>query len=145
MLKDYKGLRHLKSMNIEELKVLCEDIRSEILDAVSKNGGHLASSLGVVDLTVALHYVFDSPRDSIIWDVGHQTYAHKILTGRDISNIRTIDGLSGFPKPAESEHDPLIAGHAGVSISEAAGIARMKPDNYSIAVIGDGSMTSGVA
>jgi len=145
MLKDYKGLQHLKSMNIEELKVLCEDIRSEILDAVSKNGGHLASSLGVVELTVALHYVFDSPRDSLIWDVGHQAYAHKILTGRDISSIRTREGLSGFPKPSESEHDPFIAGHAGVSISEAAGLAKMRPDNYSIAVIGDGSMTSGVA
>ncbi|MEI6093402.1 MAG: 1-deoxy-D-xylulose-5-phosphate synthase [bacterium] len=145
MLKDYKGLQHLKTMNIEELKTLCEQIRSEILDAVSKNGGHLASSLGVVELTVAIHYVFDSPNDTLIWDVGHQAYAHKILTGRDISNIRTKDGLSGFPKPNESEHDPLIAGHAGVSISQAAGIAAMRPNNYSIAIIGDGSMTSGVA
>ncbi|MEI6079353.1 MAG: 1-deoxy-D-xylulose-5-phosphate synthase [bacterium] len=145
MLKDYKGLQHLKSMNIEELKVLCDDIRAEILEAVSKNGGHLASSLGVVELTVALHHVFDSPRDTIIWDVGHQAYAHKILTGRDISNIRTKEGMSGFPKPSESVHDPLVAGHAGISISEAAGIARMKPDNFSIAVIGDGSMTSGIA
>mgnify|MGYP001810068275 CR=1 FL=1 len=145
MLKNYKGLQDLKSKNIEELKILCDELRAEILDAVSKNGGHLASSLGVVELTVAIHYVFDSPKDTLIWDVGHQAYAHKILTGRDISKIRSKNGLSGFPKPNESEHDPFIAGHAGVSISEAAGIARMRPDNYSIAVIGDGSMTSGVA
>jgi 1-deoxy-D-xylulose-5-phosphate synthase len=132
-------------MGLEELKVLVEQIRSQILDSVSKNGGHLASSLGAVELCVALHHVFDSPNDSIVWDVGHQAYAHKIITGRDISKIRTKGGVSGFPKPTESEHDPFVAGHAGVSVSEASGMARLRPDNYSIAVIGDGCMTSGVA
>jgi 1-deoxy-D-xylulose-5-phosphate synthase len=138
-------IRSIKSMGLEELKVLVEQIRSQILDSVSKNGGHLASSLGAVELCVALHHVFDSPNDSIVWDVGHQAYAHKIITGRDISKIRTKGGVSGFPKPTESEHDPFVAGHAGVSVSEASGMARLRPDNYSIAVIGDGCMTSGVA
>ena len=145
MVKNYKGLKHLRSMNIEELKVLCDDIRQEIITSVAKNGGHLASSLGAVELAVALHYVFDSPNDSLIWDVGHQAYPHKLLTGRSLSNLRKSDGVSGFPKPSESEHDPFIAGHSGVSISEAAGLARLRPNNFSVAVIGDGSMTSGIA
>ncbi len=144
MLKDYKGLTHLKSMDIEQLKKLSDEIRQEIIDCVSKNGGHLASSLGAVELAVALHYVFNSPYDSIIWDVGHQAYPHKILTGRDLSSLRTKGGVAGFPKPEESIHDPFVAGHAGISISEAAGLAKLRPDNFVIAVIGDGSMTSGV-
>jgi 1-deoxy-D-xylulose-5-phosphate synthase len=144
-MKNYKDLKQLKSMNIEELKALCEDIREEIINSVSKNGGHLASSLGSVELAVALHYVFDSPNDSFIWDVGHQAYPHKLLTGRSLTDLRKMNGVSGFPKPSESEHDPFIAGHAGISISEAAGMARLMPHNFSIAVIGDGSMTSGIA
>jgi len=132
-------------MNIEELKLLCEEIRQEIISSVSKNGGHLASSLGSVELSVALHYVFDSPIDSFIWDVGHQAYPHKLLTGRSLEKLRKIDGVSGFPKPSESDHDPFVAGHAGVSISEAAGLAVARPHNFCIAIIGDGSMTSGVA
>jgi 1-deoxy-D-xylulose-5-phosphate synthase len=145
MSNNLELIKTIKTMELEELKVLVEQIRSQILDSVSKNGGHLASSLGAVELGVALHHVFDSPKDSIIWDVGHQAYAHKIITGRDISKIRTKDGVSGFPKPSESEHDLFVAGHAGVSVSEASGIASIKRDNYSIAVIGDGCMTSGVA
>ncbi|MFH1224069.1 MAG: 1-deoxy-D-xylulose-5-phosphate synthase [Pseudomonadota bacterium] len=145
MLNEYKGLTHLKSMNIEELKVLCEDIRKKIVDDVSQSGGHLASSLGAVEIAVALHYVFNSPTDSIIWDVGHQAYAHKLLTGRTLSGLRSSNGVSGFPKPSESKHDPFFAGHAGVSISEAAGLAKINEHNFSIAVIGDGSITSGIA
>jgi len=145
MLKNYNGLKHLKSMNIEELKTLCDEIRSKIINDVSQSGGHLASSLGAVEIAVALHYVFDSPTDSIIWDVGHQAYAHKLLTGRKLSGLRTSNGVGGFPRPSESEHDPFVAGHAGISISEAAGLARLRRHNFSIAVIGDGSMTSGIA
>ena len=109
-MKNYKDLKQLKSMNIEQLKTLCEDIREEIISSVSKNGGHLASSLGSVELAVALHYVFDSPNDSFVWDVGHQAYPHKLLTGRSLEDLRKINGVSGFPKPSESEHDPFIAG-----------------------------------
>ncbi len=144
MFTDYRGITHLKSMDVEQLKKLSDDIRQEIINCVSKNGGHLASSLGAVELAVALHYVFNSPYDSIIWDVGHQAYAHKLLTGRDLSLLRKKGGVSGFPKPEESKHDHFIAGHAGVSVSEAAGLAKMHPENFSIAVIGDGSMTNGM-
>lgn len=144
MLNDYRGITHLKSMDIEQLKKLSDELRQEIISCVSKNGGHLASSLGAVELAVALHYVFNSPYDSIIWDVGHQAYAHKLLTGRDLSALRQKGGASGFPKPEESPHDHFIAGHAGVSVSEAAGLAKASPHNFSIAVVGDGSMTSGM-
>lgn len=138
-------LEILKKMDLNELKDLSQTIRSQIINAVSDTGGHIASSLGAVELAIALHYVFDSPEDTIIWDVGHQAYAHKILTGRDISGIRTKKGVSGFPKPKESIHDPFIAGHAGISISQASAVAKIKKDYYSIAVIGDGSMTAGIA
>jgi 1-deoxy-D-xylulose-5-phosphate synthase len=144
MLNDYKGLSHLKSMDIEQLRKLSDELREEIISCVSKNGGHLASSLGAVDIAIALHYVFNSPYDKIIWDVGHQAYAHKLLTGRDLSSLRSKNGVAGFPKPQESEHDQFVAGHAGVSVSQAAGLAKMYPGNFSIAVIGDGSMTSGM-
>jgi len=144
MLNDYKGLTHLKSMDIEQLRKLSDELREEIISCVSKNGGHLASSLGAVDIAIALHYVFNSPYDKIIWDVGHQAYAHKLLTGRDLSFLRSKNGVAGFPKPQESEHDQFVAGHAGVSVSQAAGLAKMYPGNFSIAVIGDGSMTSGM-
>lgn len=145
MLKNYNGLEHLKSMSIEELKVLAEDIRAEIINSVSENGGHIAPSLGVVELSIALHFVFNSPEDSIIWDVGHQAYAHKILTNRSLKKLRKKDGISGFPKPSESEHDKFIAGHSGISISQALALAINSKKAKAIAIIGDGSMTSGVA
>jgi 1-deoxy-D-xylulose-5-phosphate synthase len=138
-------LKNLKKLNLEKLDKACEKIREEIISSVCKNGGHIASSLGVVELSVALHYVFNSPKDSIIWDVGHQSYAHKILTGRSLDKLRKKKGISGFPKPDESKHDPFIAGHAGVSLSQASALSIADPKNYSIAVIGDGAMTSGVA
>lgn len=138
-------LKDLKNFSLEKLNDVCREIREKIIFSVCKNGGHIASSLGVVELSVALHYVFDSPKDSIIWDVGHQSYPHKIITGRSLDSLRKKDGISGFPKPSESEHDPFIAGHAGVSISQASALSVANPNNYSIAVIGDGAMTSGVA
>ncbi|MDR0723932.1 MAG: 1-deoxy-D-xylulose-5-phosphate synthase [Endomicrobium sp.] len=141
----------LKKLKKEELPNLAQEIREEIIDVISKNGGHLASSLGVVDLTIAMHYIFNSPEDKIIWDVGHQAYAHKIITGRKekFKTIRTHNGLSGFPKIEESCHDAFGGGHASTSISAALGFASardIKNENYKvIAVIGDGSMTGGLA
>ncbi len=140
----------LSSLNLSELKKVSEEIRRIIIETVSKNGGHLASSLGTVELTVALHYLFNSPKDKIVWDVGHQAYAHKILTGRKdrFSSLREAGGISGFPKRCESEHDAFGAGHSGTSISAALGISEAfkakNKDRYSIAVIGDGSMTGGM-
>ena len=142
---------NLKNADTEELKKIAEDLRKRIISVVSNTGGHLAPSLGVVELTVALHHVFDSPRDSIVWDVGHQAYAHKILTGRDgkFDTLRTKGGVSGFPKREESEHDAFGVGHSSTSISAALGIAEAKritgEAGKSIAVIGDGSMTAGLA
>ncbi|GHT51500.1 1-deoxy-D-xylulose-5-phosphate synthase 1 [Endomicrobiia bacterium] len=141
----------LKKIKKENLPVLAKEIREEIINTISKNGGHLASSLGVVDLTIAMHYVFNCPNDKIIWDVGHQSYAHKILTERKtkFKTIRTHNGLSGFPKRYESEYDAFGVGHSSTSISAALGfaIARdLKKENHKIvAVIGDGSMTAGLA
>lgn len=138
----------VKKLNKEQLVELCDELRKEILDKISVTGGHLASNLGSVELTVALHYVFDSPREQIIWDVGHQCYSHKILTGRNIEGIRTERGLSGFPKPSESEHDAFVAGHASTSVSAALGIAeakKIKGDESSIvAVVGDGASSGGM-
>ncbi|MDR2351341.1 MAG: 1-deoxy-D-xylulose-5-phosphate synthase, partial [Endomicrobium sp.] len=141
----------LKKLNKEELSLLAKEIREEIINTISVNGGHLAPSLGVVELTLAMHYVFDSPRDKIIWDVGHQSYAHKILTGRKnkFKTIRTHNGLSGFPHRSESEHDAFGVGHSSTSISAALGFAvarDIKNEGYKVvAVIGDGSMTGGLA
>jgi 1-deoxy-D-xylulose-5-phosphate synthase len=141
----------LKKLSKEKFSFLAKEIREEILNTISVNGGHLASSLGVVELTVAMHYVFDSPRDKIIWDVGHQSYAHKILTGRknEFKTIRTHNGLSGFPCRSESEHDAFGVGHSSTSISAALGFAAardIKNEDYKVvAVIGDGSMTGGLA
>lgn len=141
----------LKKAKKEDLPGLAREIRREIIDTVSKNGGHLAPSLGAVDLTVALHYVFNCPRDKFIWDVGHQAYAHKILTGRRelFKTLRTHNGLSGFPKRTESEYDSFGTGHSSTSISAALGLAAardIKGDDYKVvAVIGDGSMTGGLA
>ncbi len=153
---DYKflptinGPDDVKKLNKEETQALCGEIRDCIIGTVSKNGGHLASNLGVVELTVALHQSFSSPVDSILFDVGHQCYTHKLLTGRydRFSTIRTENGLSGYMRPDESEHDPMITGHSSSSVSAAYGIARAKvlnkEDGYVVAVVGDGAMTGGM-
>lgn len=141
----------LKRLNLEGKKELCSEIRDLIIDVTSKNGGHVASNLGVVELTVALHSVFDTPKDKIIWDVGHQCYVHKILTGRkkEFETIRKFGGLAGFPKVCESEYDNFNTGHSSTSISIATGMAKardiLKEDYEVIAVIGDGSLTGGMA
>jgi 1-deoxy-D-xylulose-5-phosphate synthase len=141
----------LRRLPEEHLPELCREIRERIIEVVSQQGGHLASSLGVVELTVALHYVFQSPVDPILWDVGNQAYAHKLLTGRRerFSSLRSLGGLSGFTRRNESEHDPFGAGHASTSISAALGIAegkRLKGEKGKVvAVIGDGGMTGGLA
>lgn len=141
----------IKGFNQDEVDQLCGEIRERLIEAVSQNGGHLASNLGVVELTVALHRVFNSPHDQIMFDVGHQCYTHKLLTGRreQFGTLRTEGGLSGFPKPCESEHDPMIAGHSSTSISAAGGLAAAKKlsgdDGFVIAVIGDGALTGGMA
>ena len=141
----------LKRLNIKEKEELSADIRKEILNVVSNNGGHLASNLGVVELTIALHSVFNAPKDKIVWDVGHQTYVHKILTGRKdkMNSLRKKNGIAGFPKREESEYDTFNTGHSSTSISAAIGMARardIKKDNYQVvAVIGDGALTGGMA
>lgn len=141
----------LKGLTPHELKQLATEIRQELVAVVSANGGHLASNLGVVELTIALHRVFDSPRDKIIWDVGHQSYVHKLLTGRRqrFASLRQYEGLSGFTCRNESQHDPFGAGHASTSVSAALGMAiarDLSGDNYHVvAVIGDGAITGGMA
>ena len=141
----------VKKLDPEELERLCSEVREEILSTVSKNGGHLASNLGVVELTVALHYVFNFPRDKVIWDVGHQSYTHKILTGRKgrFHTLRQYEGISGFPKRDESPYDAFDSGHSGTSISCALGMAEARrqkgEEGKMIALIGDGSMTAGLA
>ena len=150
-LKMVNSPEDLKKLKISHLKALAEEIRKYIIEVVSKNGGHLAPNLGVVELTLALHYVFNSPKDKIIWDVGHQCYTHKIITGRrdQFLTLRKYDGLAGFPKRSESPHDILDTGHSSTSISAALGIVtalRMKGEEGKvIAVIGDGSITAGLA
>lgn len=140
----------LKQLNNRELEALCENIRGRIISSVLENGGHLSSNLGVVELTVALHYVFDFPKDKIIFDVGHQCYAHKMLSGRmdKFSTLRKKGGLAGFPKRSESEYDSYNTGHAGTSISAALGMAKARDlagaDYNVIAVIGDGSFNNGL-
>ncbi len=141
----------LKKIPVENLKELAQEIRERIVTVVSKNGGHLAPNLGTVELTLALHYVFDSPRDKIIWDVGHQCYTHKLLTGRKgrFGSLRTYQGISGFPKKSESQHDVFGAGHASTSISAALGMAcarDQKKEKFSVvAVVGDGALTGGLS
>lgn len=143
--------KDIKNMSIEEMDLLAKDIRKFLVKSVSKTGGHLASNLGVVELTLALHKVFDSPKDKIVWDVGHQSYVHKMVTGRKdcFVSLRQFNGLSGFPKESESPHDIFDTGHSSTSISIATGIAcarDIKKENYSvISVIGDGSITGGMA
>ncbi|MBM9605881.1 1-deoxy-D-xylulose-5-phosphate synthase [Desulfopila inferna] len=151
LLKDIQSPADLRELSMEQLSSLAEEIRRRIITTVSKNGGHLAPSLGVVELTLALHHVFNTPDDKLIWDVGHQSYAHKLLTGRqnDFHTLRQYKGLSGFPKKEESEYDAFETGHAATSISAALGMTMAKDLKHStdraIAVIGDGSMTSGMA
>ncbi|MCI8486504.1 MAG: 1-deoxy-D-xylulose-5-phosphate synthase [Clostridia bacterium] len=141
----------LKTLNIREKEQLAEEIRRFIIDNVSNTGGHLASNLGVVELTIALHSVFNMPKDKMIWDVGHQTYVHKILTGRKdkFNTLRQLNGLAGFPKTSESEFDSFNTGHSSTSISTALGMARArdikKENNSIIAIIGDGALTGGMA
>lgn len=150
-LKELKLPQGLKSLSVKQCECLCEEIRRILVETVSKNGGHLASNLGTVELTVAIHKVFDCPKDKIIWDVGHQAYTHKLLTGRldKFSTLRQENGIGGFPKPSESKYDAFISGHSSNSISAACGIAKgmkLKGDNHhAVVVIGDGAFTGGMA
>lgn len=140
----------LRRLNQDQVKQLCGEVRRFLVNSVSETGGHLASNLGVVELTVALHRVFETPVDQIVWDVGHQGYVHKLLTGRreQFDTLRQEGGLSGFPKTAESEHDAFVAGHASTSIAVADGIARAKrlrgEQGHAVAVVGDGAFTGGM-
>ena len=151
MLEKVNDTKDLKKLTIKEKEELSEDLRKYIIEIVSKNGGHLASNLGVVELTLALESVFDVNKDKIVWDVGHQTYVHKILNGRkeEIKNIRKLNGIAGFPKTKESETDCFNTGHSSTSVSAAMGMAKardIKHENNSvIAVIGDGALTGGMA
>ena len=141
----------IKRINKNELPILAEEIRSFLIDKISKTGGHLASNLGVVELTLALHNVLDFPEDKLIWDVGHQAYIHKILTGRkdEFSNLRKEGGLSGFPKRSESDCDSYDAGHSSNSISAGLGYVRARDilgqKHHVVSVIGDGALTGGMA
>jgi 1-deoxy-D-xylulose-5-phosphate synthase len=143
--------RDLKNLSAEQLREVADELRYETINAVAATGGHLGAGLGVVELTVALHYVFDTPADRLIWDVGHQAYPHKILTGRRdrIRTLRQGGGLSGFTKRAESEYDPFGAAHSSTSISAGLGMAVARDlagkKNNVIAVIGDGAMSAGMA
>ena len=151
VLEKINSVDDLKKLNIKEKKLLAEDIRKYILEIVSQNGGHLASNLGVVELTIALESVFSVPEDKIVWDVGHQSYVHKILTGRkeELKTLRKLNGIAGFPKSSESEADSFNTGHSSTSISAAMGMAKARDiqnkKNSVVAVIGDGSLTGGMA
>lgn len=151
VLERINGPEDLKTLDSNELELLAEDIRQLIIDVVSQKGGHLAPNLGAVELTIALHRVYDSPKDKIIWDVGHQSYPHKLLTGRrdEFHTIRQYEGLSGFPRRYENPHDAFGVGHASTSISAALGMATARDlkggDNKVVAIIGDGGLTGGVA
>ncbi len=151
ILDTVNSIQDLKALPEQQLPALCEELRSFLIENVSKTGGHLASSLGTVELIVAMHYVFDSPEDKIVFDVGHQAYVHKILTGRKdvFSTLRQENGISGFPKHSESEHDSFDTGHASTAISAALGLARaMKQKGESgmaVALVGDGAMTGGLS
>ena len=143
--------KDLRTLEKEKLSQVSEELRAELIEAVSETGGHLGAGLGVVELTVALHYVFDTPNDKLVWDVSHQCYPHKILTGRkqEIKTLRQGGGLSGFTKRSESEYDPFGAAHSSTSISSTLGISVAKKlsknSNNVIAVIGDGAMSAGMA
>lgn len=149
-LSQIKDPSDIRSLSIEECEELADDIRAKIIQTVARNGGHLSSNLGVVEITLALHRVFDTPKDKIVFDVGHQTYAHKLLTGRyeAFDTLRTYGGLAGFPRRTESEYDLFDAGHASTSISQALGLARARDaqgqNHHVVAVVGDGALTGGM-
>src|SRR5687767_4180187 len=151
LLKNIDDPSQLRALERKHLRQLADELRAFVLESVSKTGGHLSSNLGTVELTIALHYIFDTPEDRIVWDVGHQTYPHKILTGRReaMARLRMIDGISGFPRRAESRFDTFGTAHSSTSISAALGMAvaaRLKGDKrHCIAVIGDGAMSAGMA
>lgn len=153
ILSEINNPKDLKKLEINDLPQVCDEIRAFLIEHLSQTPGHFGSSMGAVDIIVALHYVFDAPKDRIVWDVGHQAYAHKILTGRreKFSTLRSENGISGFPTPAESEYDTFVCGHAGNSISAALGMAisdqqsKDNSDRKTIAVIGDASISGGLA
>ncbi len=151
LLKTIDSPADLRRLERAQLQTLAEELRAFVLESVSKTGGHLSSNLGTVELTIALHYVFDTPRERIVWDVGHQTYPHKILTGRrnDMASLRQLGGISGFPRRMESEYDTFGTAHSSTSISAALGMAvaarNRNDDRYNVAVIGDGAMSAGMA
>ena len=151
ILDTVNSIQDLKALKEDQLPALCEELRAFMIDHVSKTGGHLASSLGAVELIVAMHYVFDSPKDKLVFDVGHQAYVHKILTGRKdvFDTLRQENGISGFPKHSESEHDVFNTGHASTAISAALGLARAMrqrgEDGMAVALVGDGAMTGGLS
>ncbi|MCF0105854.1 MAG: 1-deoxy-D-xylulose-5-phosphate synthase [Holdemanella sp.] len=150
MLEKLTNPKDIKKLSLDEIKIICQDIRKKILTTVSKNGGHLASNLGLVEVTVAIHNVFDLPEDRLIYDVSHQCYAHKLLTGRydSFDTLRQYKGISGFTNPEESEYDSFYAGHAGSSISTALGVATANAlahnDKWTVCVVGDGALTNGM-
>ncbi|MHC4417259.1 MAG: 1-deoxy-D-xylulose-5-phosphate synthase N-terminal domain-containing protein, partial [Planctomycetota bacterium] len=151
LLEQIDSPADLKKLTVEELGEVAEEIRGLILGSVSKTGGHLASNLGVVELTLALHYAFDFKNDKLLWDVGHQCYAHKIITGRreSFKRLRQGDGISGFPNPAESVYDQFVVGHAGTAIATAIGVAlgqeQCKREDKIVAVVGDASIVNGMS
>ena len=151
LLEQINGVGDLKRLSVGQLKPLADEIREFILGSVSRTGGHLASNLGVVELTLALHYVFDFGKDKLLWDVGHQCYAHKIITGRRdrFKRLRQADGISGFPNPAESEYDQFVVGHAGTSIASAIGMAlgqvQSKRNDKIVVLVGDASIVNGIS
>src|SRR5246500_1361163 len=152
LLQTINSPEELKKIPKEKLHQVCDELRQYIIDTVSVHGGHFAASLGVVELTVALHYVFNTPYDQLVWDVGHQAYGHKILTGRreQFATNRKYNGISGFPKRSESPYDTFGVGHSSTSISAALGMAmaakyKGETDRKAVAIIGDGSMTAGLA
>ena len=150
ILNSINSISDVKMLSRDKIEDLCDEIREFLIDKVGQNGGHLASNLGVVELSVALHRVFDSPEDHIIFDVGHQSYVHKLLTGRqdDFDTLRTPGGLSGFTTRKESAHDPFGSGHSSTSVSAALGFAEadklLGKDNYTVAIVGDGAFTGGM-
>ena len=150
-IKNHNFPEDLRTMDYDELELLSYELRDFLISSVSKTGGHLSSNLGAVELTIALHKCFDTPKDKLIWDVGHQTYVHKLLTGRidGFSSLRQFGGMSGFPKVCESEYDVFDTGHSSTSISMGLGMAAAREltgDDYNIvSIIGDGAMTGGLA
>ena len=151
VLEQINGPQDLKRLDQRQLKVLSEELRAFLVETVSKTGGHMASNLGAVELTIAIHRVFDTSKDRLVFDVGHQCYVHKILTGRRelFSTLRQLGGISGYPRPSESIHDAFIAGHASNSVSVALGMARsraLQDEDYQVlALIGDGALTGGLS